>query len=239
MEFNAAYLSGTLALTGALLGQWLNNRYTNQRENKKYLKEVYQELFSPIILDVFAYYDIRTNFRRAHDIKDDINEDEVIHKIHTTIESNIKYAGKELISSVHSLKRNEYYEDFKGGVEDNCKINLCVAFLEEFLINIRETKVESKKLEKLALEYKIKYYIWFLLGYYNFYFEAAMKYMWIFDFGEVNESYYQHLKIRFENVGYENFLDVLEEELASKVRTNCMDMFQESFMRSLREGLTY
>jgi hypothetical protein len=236
MEFNAAYLSGTLALTGALLGQWLNNHYTNQRENKKYLKEVYQELFSPIILDVFAYYDIRTNFRRAHDIKDDIDEDDIINKIHKTIESNIKYAGKELISSVHRLKRNEYYEDFKGGEEDNSKINLCVAFLDEFLINIRETKVESEKLEQLALEYKIKYYIWCLLGNRNFYYEAAMRIMWIFDFDDVNESYYQHLKIRFENVGHEYFLDVLEEELALRVRSNCMDMFKESFMRSLREG---
>jgi hypothetical protein len=94
-----------------------------------------------LFLKIIAYYDVKTDFRRAHDIKDNINEFELIDSIKDTVKSNMKYANSSIISSYYELNRYEYYEDFSGFAEEIYFINLCHVLLDEMYVYVKEEKI--------------------------------------------------------------------------------------------------
>lgn len=73
-----ASIGASAALTAQIVSHWL----TKRREKEKNVREIYQKLYAPVILDVISYFDIATNFRKMHDIKDNVSEQ--------TIQENIK-----------------------------------------------------------------------------------------------------------------------------------------------------
>jgi hypothetical protein len=111
---NTALISGLFALTGAIIGQVVNNRLTIKREDQKYKKEVYQELYSPILNDLYAIVDITLNYRKGHDIKQEVHEEDYWGNVLHLVENNLKYASPEVVSAYQELSKFQYYDDFSG-----------------------------------------------------------------------------------------------------------------------------
>ncbi|MGF6950097.1 hypothetical protein QF028_002602 [Neobacillus sp. B4I6] len=227
-------ISGLFALTGALVGQAYNNFLTNKRERKKYEKEIYQELFSPILLDIIAFYDIKTNWRRGHDIRDHVKEDDLVLHIKEKISSNIKYANSPIISAYHDLKRFDYYEDFTGFIQEQKWLKLCLTLLDETYKFVKKEKLLHENQLVLINNYRIKYFIWYLLIEHIGDQDQATEIIsafWCISPETFTESFYEHLLVRFEHVKREYFATVFESELKHLVIDGCEGLFQEMVER--------
>lgn len=78
------------AFSGALIAQVISHSFSVSREKKKDQREIYQNLFAPIIPEVFVYIDSKTYFHGGSK-KINVNEEEF--KTHTIehISNNLKY----------------------------------------------------------------------------------------------------------------------------------------------------
>jgi hypothetical protein len=167
ININETYIPLVSVIIGAFIGamaailaQLVSHYFTKRRESDKYNKEIYQKLYAPILLDIYAFYDIKTNFRRGHDINDWINEDDIRNKIITHIGTNLMYAEPVLISAFHEVKKYEYYEDFSGFyylVKDYDLLLIVLETLEKLSI---KNKLFNKEISQTINRYKIKYLLW-------------------------------------------------------------------------------
>ncbi|MDT0161871.1 hypothetical protein [Bacillus sp. AG4(2022)] len=230
MEGYTALISGLFALSGALGGQVLNNILTNNREGKKYEKEVYQELYSPVLLDIIALYDIRTNFRRSHDIKDHIIEENLVNEIKEKINNNIKHANSAVISAYQELKRFDYYEDLSGFAEERLKLLLYKTLLSEAYNHLKKEKLLNQSQLSLINEYRIKYFLWYMMVDYikdSVTPVEIMSRFWCISEDVYTDSFYEHLQVRFEKVERGFFKDVFESEFKGYILDDCEDMFAD------------
>ncbi|WP_226619754.1 hypothetical protein [Cytobacillus firmus] len=227
---DAALISGLFALSGAIGGQVLNNLLTSNRERKKYEKEVYQELYSPVLLDIVAFYDIKTNWRRGHDIKDHIVEENLAKEIRDKISSNIKYANSSIISAYQELKRFDYLEDLSGFAEERQWLFLCKTVLSEAYCFLKKEKLLYQNQLDLINEYRIKFFLWFTIV--DHVKDAVtpvevMSGFWCVSSDAFTESFYEHLLVRFEKVKREYFKDVFEDEFKRYIQEGCEEIFEE------------
>ncbi|RAW19275.1 hypothetical protein DC345_00355 [Paenibacillus taichungensis] len=161
-------IGATIGASAALTAQIVSHWFTRRRENEKYIREIYQKLYAPIIMDIFAYFDIKTNYRRGHDIKDDVNEDEIKNKIIDNIGNNLMYANPRILNYYYSTKKNDYYEDFSDGLSHLSELNLFLVILDELTQHARKMKLFDSTFKKEIIKYKVLYLLWTAsLNYYN------------------------------------------------------------------------
>lgn len=157
--FQPAIITGSAALLGAVLAQILSHWFTIRRENNKYYREVYQNLLSPILLDIYYYFEIATHFRKGHDTKDGINEDILIQNVINHIQKNIKYANPKLISAFERYKGFGYFEDLSGLFQESSKLDLIIAILDQAILLSRKVdlfeKEQRNKLLKIIISLDI------------------------------------------------------------------------------------
>lgn len=159
-KINFPLIAACIGAMAALTAQIVSHFFAQKRENEKNVREIYQKLFAPIILDVIAYFDIATHFRKGHDIKENVDEKTVLSKINRHIENNLMYASPNLIKKFHSVKKNEYLEDFSDGLSKEKDLELCLAIIEELYEHTKKMKLFDREF-KIELEnYKVLYLIW-------------------------------------------------------------------------------
>ena len=158
-----AILTATATLVGAFVGacfaQFFSHILTLRREKKNALRLNYQKLYSPVLLKVYAYYDISTHFRRGHDVLPGASEEKILEEIIEHIGENLMYATPKLISSYHQLYKYNYEDDATGFRKDYYTLKL----LEHFLDEISKYDIFDKDNLKKVRRYRNLYLIWKIL----------------------------------------------------------------------------
>ncbi|MCZ8520144.1 MULTISPECIES: hypothetical protein [Paenibacillus] len=166
-QFQPAIITSTATLVGAFFGasaaQYFSHRLSLKREREKYYKDVYQKLISPIIFDIFSYYDITTAPRKGHDIKLSVDEHKIKEKIYKHITNNIMYATPVLIDSYYGIKRDEFYDDMTGFYPDVREMRFLSLFLNESIIIIEKAQLSNQNFKKQLKKYRFNYYFWSIL----------------------------------------------------------------------------
>ncbi len=125
----AALIAAVSAIAGSLLTQIFSNRQTVNRERQRYNIEVYQKFFAPILMDVFLYFDMRTAFRRGHDVNP--NEEKAIYqRIFKHFEDNIREASPRFTFEYQAVK-SSYITDQSGVYPQIAELELIHTFLDE------------------------------------------------------------------------------------------------------------
>lgn len=133
------------------------------RDRQRNNKEIFQQFYVPILDQIFLYLDISTAWRR-HDIRDDVDEQELADGINKQIESKLMYATASIFSMYRAVKHYEYFEDNAGFVY---KIRL-VELLSTILSELMKLAGKIAILDKGSIDnigyYKRLYHIWAILA---------------------------------------------------------------------------
>ncbi|WP_238883873.1 hypothetical protein [Clostridium sp. YIM B02551] len=213
-NFQPATITACATLLGALIGatiaQYISHRFTNKREKDKYFKEVYQKLFASVFLDIYAYLDISTHFRRRNDIKYNVNENDLLIKVLKSIENNLMYASPKLITYFNNVKKNQYQNDFSDFRYRIDELNLFTVFLEELYTKSRKMKLLDSRSKKELVKYMVLYKVWIIYSEYYQNFEEAsllLRYKFYFENKNINYRRYKLLKKYYDRSIFRNRLD--------------------------------
>ncbi|MBW7476685.1 hypothetical protein K0T92_18360 [Paenibacillus oenotherae] len=199
--FNPAVITSIATLIGAFIGasvaQYVSHKLSLSREREKYNKEVFQKLFSPIIFEVFGYFDVANAFRKGHDIKLHIDEKEILNKIYVHIAENMRYATPILIGEYYNIKRHEYEDDQSGYYSDVRGMQFISLFLQEARSVIKKAKLSKISVIRQINRYMFNYYLWSgLIRHYEDANSASliMSYHW---YHNQNYSYFRYLRLQW------------------------------------------
>ncbi|MEK3801783.1 MULTISPECIES: hypothetical protein [Bacillus] len=152
-QMQPAILTSAATLIGAFIGacvaQYFSHRLVLKRERKSNQRVFYNELYAPILLEMYTYCDYITEFNRGI-LKDKhpIDEEKLLDEINKHIGKNLKYASPKIINAYNKLKQYEYIDDLSGMSVYLSQFNLFEEILNE-LIKIapfdRKSKREIKK----------------------------------------------------------------------------------------------
>ncbi|WP_134687527.1 hypothetical protein [Brevibacillus migulae] len=162
-----ALIGATIGFVGAITAQIVSHFFTQRRETQKFNKEIYQNLFAPVLLDVYSYLDIVTHFRKHHDLKYGVNESDFRDKIINHIGTNLKYASPNLILSYEAVLRNDYEEDFSGYLSSISDLDLMLQFLDDLYELNQRTKLFDEAKTRKVNQYRVLYLIWVFLARYE------------------------------------------------------------------------
>ncbi|WP_339220467.1 hypothetical protein [Paenibacillus sp. FSL H8-0332] len=192
-----ASIGASAALTAQIVSHWL----TKRREKEKNVREIYQKLYAPVILDVISYFDIATNFRKMHDIKDNVSEQTIQENIKKHVANNLMYASPRLLNSLHNVKKNDYYEDFSDGESMLRELEMFLITLDELLKHSKKMEFFDEDFKRNIVRYEVLYIVWMAsLSFfgsfnvatqfisYNFYFDKQFSNIKTFE--KVNNLYY-------------------------------------------------
>ncbi|MBP3950322.1 hypothetical protein [Bacillus suaedae] len=153
---NTVLITASSTFLAAALAQIISHQLTKRREYQNNIREIYQSLYSEILLDIYFYFEIKTHFRRYHDVREGVNEEEIFDKIQKHVRGNLKYAGPDVIFQLEAYASHEYFEDGKGN-ENESKYLLIHALLNELITHQKNTKMLNRaSLKKLKL-YRLYY----------------------------------------------------------------------------------
>ena len=138
--------------------------FSSKQETDRYERQRFQLLYMPLIKYIIGYYDVKTHWRRGHDVKDNVNEDDIEKDILKHINNNIHYSSSELMSQYISINRHEYLEDFKGDCFRIDFIYLCSVILNDMLKLNRKCMVFNNSVKKQLSSYFVKYSIYSILN---------------------------------------------------------------------------
>ncbi len=156
----ASLLGATIGASAAVTAQLFSHFLTKRREQEKYTREVYQNLFAPIIFDVFAYFDVSTDFRKHHNLKSSITENDISEKILDHVKNNLRYASPSLISKYHFIARNTYFEDNSGFYHFLNVLEFYISILDEVDKLTTKLNLFDKNFQNMIIRYKILYLTW-------------------------------------------------------------------------------
>ncbi|KXJ36543.1 hypothetical protein AX282_21335 [Bacillus spizizenii] len=152
-QMQPAILTSAATLIGAFIGacvaQYFSHRLVLKRERKSNQRVFYNELYAPILPEIYTYCDYITEFNRGI-LKDEhpIDEKKLLGEINEHIVKNIKYASPKIINAYNKFKQFEYIDDLSGMSVDLAQFTLFEEILNE-LIKIapfdRKSKREIKK----------------------------------------------------------------------------------------------
>jgi hypothetical protein len=196
----------TGALAGAFVAQLISHDLIRRREKKNSSRVIYQKLYAPMLLKTYFYYDVATHFRKLHDVKEGVNEKDILNEIIEHVGNNLMYAPPKIISLYHKVKRYDLLEDYSGFNSHAHTLEL----IEELLNDVSKIKMFDKSTKKTIREYRTLYLVWRimtmelnsqelaadLLGY-DFYFQKARL---------CKNRYYKELKKHFNISLLERFL---------------------------------
>ncbi|NQX66667.1 hypothetical protein HQN90_11065 [Paenibacillus alba] len=161
----AAIITASAAFVAAVAAQMLSHWLTKKRENHKYNKEVYQKLYAPILFELYVFFDVRTAFRRAHDIKGDVDVNEIKSKIVKHIAANQMYSSPRIISALHRVRHFDYHEDLQvGNLQNIAEIELLWCMLDQ-LVNLNETtNLFDRENKDILMKYSFHYILWTIIS---------------------------------------------------------------------------
>ncbi|RKN75019.1 hypothetical protein [Paenibacillus ginsengarvi] len=162
-----AFITSFATLVGAFIGacvaQYFSHRLTIRREAIKNYRDTYFQLIAPIIIDVYAYFDMSTMFRKAHDLNEGFSEKEYKNKFLKHISENLKFASPGLRQAYTKVFRAKYTFDGEGSLEYRSELILFYTFLEDFYSINKKIKILDKR-DKIELEMHMIYFsIWHML----------------------------------------------------------------------------
>ncbi|GAB6179948.1 hypothetical protein JCM14036_12670 [Desulfotomaculum defluvii] len=211
-SFRPAILTSTATLFGAFLGafvaQYISHLLAKKRDKRNYFREIFQNLYSPLLLDVYSYLDIATHFRRGHDIKLEVNDEDILNNIIKYIGDNLKYVTPKLLTYYHTVKIYEYQDDFSGFMNEFHRIKLCEVFLDEFRMVSKKSGLNSRRNNKEIIRQITFYRIWSMLTYrYNDIYPGStlLAYKFYFDnnkFTLLNLYRLKYFNIKFKLSNY-------------------------------------
>ncbi|WP_409018009.1 hypothetical protein ACJJTF_16220 [Bacillus velezensis] len=153
VQMQPAFLTSATTLIGAFIGacvaQYFSHRLVLKRERKSNQRVFYNELYAPILPEMYTYCDYITEFNRGiMKDKHPIDEKKLLNEINEHIIKNLKYASPKIINAYNKLKQFEYIDDLSGISVDRAQFILFEEILNE-LIKIapfdRKSKREIKK----------------------------------------------------------------------------------------------
>lgn len=240
--YKPALITSSTAILGAFIGaivaQYLSHRLTLKRERIKHLSEIYYKLFSPIVFEIYSYIDIRTHFRRGHDINPDVSEELIYSQIFDHMESNLMYASPKLKKAFHEVKKSKYSFDGSGFMTQLNELIFLLTILEDLYSLESDLKIYDEENINGLINNKIYLIIWALLLYISSEESQALevvKYKWLLDDAKLNEKNYKVIKKHYgfrilneqknnkNTFSASNFIQFIKDELI--VRQEDKDMF--------------
>ncbi|MGD7053967.1 hypothetical protein [Sutcliffiella horikoshii] len=148
----------------AFAGQFFAHKYARQREKEKHLKESLQNLYSPLVYRILDYLNeeceksLRTINPYLGEVEVDVphipeeNTNEMFRSILTFIGENLTYADQNLMMKYEIANK---FGEFNYGQDKSSlvstissfgiRIELCSAFVSEYLLINKELKTLSKR----------------------------------------------------------------------------------------------
>lgn len=133
----------------ALISTILTYYASSIQDKNKYEKERLQVLYVFILKEIITYYKVKTNWRRGHDVCDNVSEKDIQKTITNHIEKNLKYASSSLISEYMKIESYDYIEDFKGDMKDIEFLNFSKIILNDIILLNKKCKVLDSNLKKM------------------------------------------------------------------------------------------
>lgn len=243
-SYKPALITSSTAILGAFIGafvaQYLSHKLTLKRDRLKHLGEIYYKLFSPIIFEIYSYIDIRTHYRRGHDINPDVNENLIFSQIFNHVESNLMYASPKLKKSFHEVKKSTYSYDGSGFITQQLDLLFLLAILEDLHSLESVLKMYDEENINELINNKIYLIIWTLILHISSDESEALeviKHKWLLDDATLNERNYRLIKKHYgfcilnEQVNKKNtfsasnFIQFIKNELIIKQKDK--EMFDE------------
>lgn len=163
MGYSNATIAMFVTIIAALLAQIAAHLFTLWREHIKNRKEIYQNLYAPIITDVFAYINSEVIFYGGNK-KENINTEQFKGKVIKHLESNSKYASRNLIESLNEISKYKYLDDLTGFMKEHKELILLHTFINEYRKFVIALKVASKDYLNEIIEVQMGYLLWICVG---------------------------------------------------------------------------
>ncbi|MGG1348452.1 hypothetical protein ABE197_17510 [Bacillus subtilis] len=200
-KLRPAVLTATTTLIGAFIGacvaQFFSHRLTLKRERKHNQRVIYNELYAPILTEIYLYYDYVTAFRKDLFTKE-VNVDKMMNEICDHIGKNLKYASPRIINAYNTLARFDYMEDLSGVGRERSKYELIVEVLNEL---IKIAPYDKKNIKEIS-KYRTCYYLLQIFGFIFYeYGKAELFLSYDFNFKRkklYNDRTYKRLKLYYD-----------------------------------------
>lgn len=159
MGYSSATIAMFVTIIAALLAQVAAHLFTLWREHIKSRREIYQNLYAPIIADVFAYINSKVIIYGGNK-KESINTEEFKEKVIKHLESNSKYASRNLVENLNEISKYKYLDDLTGFVKEHKELILLHTFINEYRKSVITLKVASKDYLNEIIEVQMGYLLW-------------------------------------------------------------------------------
>ncbi|PFK46721.1 hypothetical protein COJ23_22210 [Priestia megaterium] len=133
------------AVLAAGFTQWLNNRLTRTRENDKRLQDGFKEFYNKIVPEIYDYFSIETDFRKGHDLKENVNPKQMRERILETISDNMIHVNSEVHTAYRKVIKNKYFDDYSGFHSRVDDINLLYVVVNEYIKLLEKSKYKNTK----------------------------------------------------------------------------------------------
>ncbi|KPV56019.1 hypothetical protein QJ48_29795, partial [Paenibacillus sp. A3] len=226
-NYRPAVLTSSATLIGAFFGamtaQYISHLFTVRRDNQKTAKEIYQKLYAPILLDIYAYLDISSHFRRGHDIKFGVREDDILVKIKEHVGTNLIYASPKLIDKYSTVWSFYYQDDLSGFSNKIQDLELIELLLLELRMLSKKIKFFDKQTMKKIDQMLVLYRVWsILIRYYHGSYQASatLSYKFYYDRNKLNYKTYKKIIRYFTNNTLKYRINLFINNLEEKIEKN-------------------
>jgi hypothetical protein len=151
-----AILTLLSALSGAIIGQLVSHTLTKNREEKNRIKKIYTTLYFSSLIKIFLYFDIKFNFRRLHDVKYGVNEEELMEELLRELKGNLHYLTPNTLFRLENVESENYFDDQRGDPLSN-KYRLVSAFLDDLYKYQMDYRILEERHFKKVMEYIFLY----------------------------------------------------------------------------------
>ncbi len=142
------------AFAGAAGAQLVAHTLTERREERRYVREAYQNLFAPVLLDIFRYLDNVTDIQERQASGAEQSRRQSFTRIATQIEHNLMYAGPRIISAIHEVRRHQTWDE-TGFELDVGRMRLLADTLDELHELTRRSRIFMPKLARQLSQYRV------------------------------------------------------------------------------------
>ncbi|WP_430883379.1 hypothetical protein [Fusibacter sp. JL216-2] len=169
--------------------------FSTRQEREAFERKRFQMLYLPLVNKLFGYFDVKTAFRRGHDVKDNISESDIENEVIEHISRNIYYSSSALMSEYISINRHDYFDDFKGDVFNIDFMELCEILLKDVLILNKDHKLFDRNIEKKIRHYHWKYSVFNIVNNCSDCDATTVEFMtWNWQFKTLNQLRFYWLK---------------------------------------------
>lgn len=156
-----AIITASVALLAATGAQFLSHYLNIKREKKKNENEIYQEFIYPFLPEVLLYYDTETNFRKGHDVEQEVNLQDLLIRI----SQKVSYGNLKLLSAFYQIKKTDHFFDGRGYSKERNILRFMFWYLNYAIEILKEKQKKEKSDLLLEVERVQKLYgLWILLA---------------------------------------------------------------------------